>query len=171
MLVRDSSCIHFFSRVDLEQRSTETVLDICFSYNLNVDDKQLIDDLTRLCHYAILSNAISLITKDEKCVVVFVDTGLKTGNSRIEKLIRKSYACVSKMLKHRFIRCSGCTLPKTPVFFNDVNGELKETLLIATQTARSDIRHVKQFVSKNRLNEIQNRFDQSVSLMKVLLFL
>ena len=148
------------------------VADICFDYNLEPTDKAFRSDVNRLQQYCTLTTIAELFAAVGQYVMISAPIRpLKSMqcNMPIQSLIR-TMEFLRKALPHRFVDCA---IGKQTCY-NDIDhlpGEIKDCVLVAICNPPKNLSKIKNFVQRNALTEISQRFDQDFSLAKTLNFL
>lgn len=176
MLLNENTLITFHNKSVVIAKALVMVKDLCFQYNINASDKEFASDIQKLCQHAIVTQIISTVTQSSS-YVMFVSTGslskslLKPQDKMAITYIVATYNQMSRLIRHRFIVCGNCIIPKITQTVESLEGELKDVVLIAATKANSNYSRIKKFVTRNRLTELQLKFENNFPVAKLLFFL
>lgn len=174
MLISEQTVVSFIHKNIILARSLINALDLCFDFNIDVEDKQYEEDIDRICKYVVIKQVFEALSSTSNCVF-FVDTGRqfpsKAVNHTVVSNLVATYRSMTRMLRHRFLSCAGCKIPSQPIAVMDLIGEIKDCVLLTSSKPTNNLSKIKKFVMQNRLLDIEQRIESSLSLSKILLFL
>lgn len=171
-MLAENTVVELFNYNIVFAKAIVKVLDLCYDFDIDPGNKEFALDLQRLCQYSCISTIMQIAT-DCKHYAIFVETGDISKSLVMTpslKHIIATYKKVAAVLRHRFIKCIGCAIPRQPLHMSELIGNIRDVVLIASSQSPNNLNKLKKFIEKNRLIDIQQKIDQSVSVAKILLF-